>query len=285
MTEIVFCTCGANEWVGHGSYPTTTGHRPRVRCRSCGAAPSAHRRGEARRQRVDRERYWTRVLRSFPFLRLSAALARVDRFEGVSAGLRTKLVSEVLAGKVEIPRAPYGDERHILLKRCLEVYRTPSPIPTVSMPDLGITVRAPDSELIWHAIWRARGVASLLWVPHRRRFDPDDLRTGQPEPMPSFLDHFASDLDPWRAMYPEVWESSYPLGDGSLRYFLTLSDTKVTATVATRRRVVGEWTETETKFGFGFPKTMEWFPDGEWTGDWWMTDIVQLPGSRFGLEV
>ena len=202
------CGCGSREWLRHGSYETAAGWRRRLRCVSCGATRAVHvqldKKEPAKKRPATRSRaeFWTRVLRSFPFLTLSAALKRAEKLAPVSSGLRSRLVREVVRGEVELPE--WKDERHLLLRDCLRVYAASREAPPpLRIAGLSRHLDEAESEACWRAIFRARGIAALVWTPRRRAFNSDDLATGRPEPMPYFLDAFAPGVDPWRELLPE----------------------------------------------------------------------------------
>lgn len=224
--DLPACTCGKTDWKRHGSYHTAQGIRRRWKCSGCGKAIGlsklirlAAEKKELREKKLrkrpqayDREEFWTRVLRNFPGLILSAALERIRDRMGMSKGLVTRLVQEELDGH-SVLRAR-RDDKADFLRHCLEVRASGVPAPKRKTELAVDRISGQAAEACWKAIWRARATAALLrdaraGATKRLRGDPratafrvDDLRTGLPGAMPGFLEWFAPDTDPWRPLYP-----------------------------------------------------------------------------------
>lgn len=209
-----------------------------MRCSGCGktigtdkllrlAAENAEERKKKLRKRprsYDRRDFWTRVLRSFPALHLSAALRRARHLMGISSGLVTSIVREEMSKRSILLADP--DDKRLFLHHCLRVW-TAGALPPIPDPMFHVgQLDGKAAEACWKAIWRARATAALLrdsragaikelrrdWsggrnmgrvrAPRSTAFKVDDLRTGLTGPMPGFLDWFAPEGDPWRPLYP-----------------------------------------------------------------------------------
>jgi len=142
-------------------------------------------------------------------VRLPRALARAGDLVGASPALRSRMVSEVVAGTVTLPSA--ADGRDTFLEKCLHVYRRHEAPPQPTTQAWAGALVGDVADAFWLALLRARGMASVIWDPRNGprpqprgdgRWSVSDLKSGLAAPMPICLDMLAPGADPWRRHYP-----------------------------------------------------------------------------------